>query len=333
MAFDIMSLLEDLDKMDQSFGQNSLSSLDKLFGGNPQGNTIVATPEQQAESEALAKRFGVQNTTVQDPQQREVAQRQAEARDWNKDTRRGLGKTLGDIADVLLMLDGGRPVFAEANKQERMNEAGREYANDPEGLAKALYGIDYGSGQKYTQDRFKNLLDAQKENREGGTATLNNAQTILENQQKALSLAGQFLRSSDPKSKEGAADFVNGYLKDRGIMNITVPKDYDDNFINNLSLTPNEFVTAQERRRTNDSMIGDRAHQQRIDEGNIKIRGIAEDRDYEIGVKRNEIAADAVEERRRHAKEMESKPRIGDERVKNGIRYKRVTGGWKPIKD
>lgn len=278
---------------------NSLEALfDKVLGGgapavNPGQTPPIAAP------------------TAPPPEAPWGAPASSSGRDWSRDTRKGLGKVLGDIADTLLMLDGRGPIFAQANQQERMREAAREYGNNPQELARALYAIDYSTGKKAEDDFLDHDLKRRKEGREAFSAGITDSQNVLKNQQKTLALAGQMLRSAKPEAKEAMAEQANALLKKVGIDTISVPKDYDDSFIENMSLTPNEFVTNAERRRANDSLMADRRHQQKIDEGNIVIRGIAEDRDYEVARDRNQVTREGQAETRRKNKAREAAPKKG----------------------
>lgn len=200
-----------------------------------------------------------------------------QAPDYSKDSRKGIGKFLGDLADTLLMLDGGAPAFANANKQKRLNEAASNI-KDPNELARVLGGIDYTSGQEFQKQQQKFNNDTKQLQLQGMTAGENLQDTIDKKMKPIIGILG----TVDSQAKlDYARPIIQKMVENGGLtLPFELPQTYDKDAFSVLrsqGMAPKDIDEIEEKRRMNDNLIGDRAHDNAINRGNLRVRGIQAD--------------------------------------------------------
>lgn len=229
MAFDILDMLKNEFKTELE-GESRQDPLAALMGqsigwnGKPNipGSMSLGDPSMSAEQQ-IGQSQQKQNPGV----------------NYTQDSRKGIGKFLGDIADTLLMLDGGQPAFKQANQRERASQV-LQSGGDPKSIISQLLGIDPALGQEYQEKQREYELKGQAEARQQGTANLTGRETIADTHNKSLEAISRLLKSSDdPIVRAQLANKANAFAKQQGI-DLEIPTDYNDEFIDGIGMSANE---------------------------------------------------------------------------------------------
>lgn len=184
----------------------------------------------------------------------------------------GIGKVLGDIADTLLMLEGGRPLFKEQRLRKEMTEAARQ-APDRESLGKALLGIDFNTGNEYYKDDQAIQLAKAKEAREAGSAQISDIDKRVQADQRGRQVLSSMLRGAldrDPESRKRILEEARKYASSKNIP-LDIADDYDSAAVEALGISPDDFVRLEETRTQNANTRADRAHDNAIARGRLQV--------------------------------------------------------------
>lgn len=276
MAFNPLDIL--LSEFDKEFGQQNQAVLPGIISGYGGGtfDTSGRPVTPPVNPLALNQEVG------------QVQQRTNPGVDYSKDTRKGIGKTLGDIADTLLMLDGGQPVFKQANQRERATQVlSQQDPNNPQAAIQQLFGIDASLGQEYQKAYEAQRLARQKEAREGSSAVVTDEEKRIRTQVDKMDLASRILRAAEGQSPETWSKAREQAQK--LIPDIPIPDKFDSDFISGVGMSAKELSDSVEKRRLNSSLIGDRAHDNAINRGKLIIEGIDTDIDNTTGRQRTAI--------------------------------------------
>ena len=175
-----------------------MSSFQNQEEPSPVGNNLVATPEQEAESQRLEQLLGVpQGQRIQEaPVQEQTPYQQPKGMFGLKGTVRDV---IGTLGDAFLVYGGRDRIYGPQRNQERMGEATHGFEQDPEAAIARLQSLGYVDQARKMSETLsrsrtaeaKAKLETAKNSREEGEFRLDMA-----NKGKVMA-AGTFSRATE----------------------------------------------------------------------------------------------------------------------------------------